>query len=55
MISAPVEISSELALRKPFSEGVIVLEIEGKDRYRTWLKKELASQNTTVTQLEGKQ
>lgn len=47
-------IAPTMALRKPYSGGVVILEVEGKDRYRAWLEKELLTLTSTSTALEAK-
>jgi len=48
------EIPKENALRKPFSDGTIVCEVEGKDTYRKKLEKDLEANRLTLTSLENK-
>lgn len=48
------EISAELALRKPFSGGSIICEVEGKEKYRERLEKDIAGHRGTVQNIESK-
>ena len=48
------EIPAHLALRKPFTGGVIVLEVEGKENYRLRLEKDAESNRAIIAGLERK-
>jgi valyl-tRNA synthetase len=48
------EISSERALRKPYSNGVIVCEVEGKNNYRLRLEKDIEANRTLIEVTERK-
>ena len=48
------EIPENLALRKPFSAGTLVYEVEGKERYRERLEADLAQHRQIIVMLEGK-
>ncbi|MFM1846691.1 MAG: Valyl tRNA synthetase tRNA binding arm, partial [Pseudomonadota bacterium] len=48
------DIPAELALRRPFSGGVVVCEVEGKENYRKRLEKDLELNRGTIVNLEQK-
>jgi len=48
------EIPELLALRKPFSAGTLVCEVEGKERYRERLEADMAGHRQTIASLEAK-
>jgi valyl-tRNA synthetase len=48
------EIAPELALRRPYSGGVIVCEVEGKENYRKRLEKDLATNRGIIESLDKK-
>lgn len=48
------EIPEHLALRKPFSAGTLVCEVEGKERYRERLESDIAQHRQTISTLEAK-
>ena len=47
-------IPEPLALRKPFSAGTLVCEVEGKERYRERLEADIAGHRQTIVSLEAK-
>jgi valyl-tRNA synthetase len=50
----PEDIPAELALRRPFSRGVIVCEVEGKENYRKRLEKDLETNRGVIENLDRK-
>jgi len=51
---AEVEIPEAKALRKPFSQGVIICEVDDREAYRKRLEKDLASNQAIVANIEAK-
>ncbi len=48
------EISAQRALRKPFSAGTLVIDVDAKENYRKRLEKDLEQHQQTVKSIEAK-